>query len=244
VVGALATAFYMTRQVWLVFFGESRWATAEIASGVETSEHVVDIVAGSHGDGHGHGEPHESPWIMTMPLVILAGLSTIGFVLNLPFENNKLDFLNRWLEPVLRGAPEIKATSFGAAFALSTGALVIAVLGIVVGRAVYRNGLDRSGADPTVERLGGFAGVLENAYYLDVGLARFVSGPVTTAARFLSDGIDRGTIDGAVNGIGRTFQRAGGGLRKVQTGLVRNYALAIVFGAVLVLVFVTTRATL
>jgi len=86
--------------------------------------------------------------------------------------------------------------------------------------------------------------VLDNAYYLDVGLARFVSGPVSSAARFLSEGVDRGTIDGAVNGIGRTFQRTGGGLRKVQTGLVRNYALAIVFGAVLVLVFITTRASL
>ncbi len=232
VVGALATAFYMTRQVWLVFFGESRWAEAGA------------VHDDAHDDAHGHGEPHESPWIMTMPLVILAGLSTVGFALNLPFEKNKLDFLNRWLEPVLRGAPEIRATSFGAGFALSTGALVIAVVGIVAGRAVYRNGLDKAGADPTVERLGGFAGVLENAYYLDVGLARFVSGPVTAAARFLSEGIDRGVIDGAVNGIGRTFQRTGDGLRKVQTGLVLNYALAIVFGAVLVLLFVATRATL
>ena len=81
-----------------------------------------------------------------------------------------------------------------------------------------------------VEKLGPFAKVLANAYYLDVGLARFVSGPATSAARFLSEGIDRDTIDGAVNGIGRAFQRTGGGLRKVQTGLVRNYALAIVLG--------------
>ena len=51
-------------------------------------------------------------------------------------------------------------------------------------------------------------------------------------------------IDGAVNGIGRAFRGGGGGLRKVQTGLVRNYALAIVLGAVLLVVFVTTRATL
>jgi NADH-quinone oxidoreductase subunit L len=127
---------------------------------------------------------------------------------------------------------------------VSTGALVVAVVGIVFARSVYRNGLRAAGDDPTVEALGPFAKVLANAYYLDAGVARFVSGPATTAARFLSEGVDRDTIDGAVNGIGRTFQRAGGGLRKVQTGLVRNYALAIVLGAVLVLVFVTTRATL
>src|SRR4029077_8623088 len=98
--------------------------------------------------------------------------------------------------------------------------------------------------DPTVERLGGFANVLANAYYLDVGLARFVSGPITAGARVLSEGIDRDTIDGAVNGIGNGFRRLGGGLRRVQTGLVRNYALAIFIGAVLVLAFITTRLNL
>jgi NADH-quinone oxidoreductase subunit L len=226
-VAALATAFYMTRQVWLVFYGEERGRDQVTAEG----DHRVH-------------EPHESPWIMTIPLVVLAVLSTIGFVIDLPFEKSKLNLLDRWLAPVLRGAPEIRATSFSAGFMLSTGALVIAVLGIVWGHAWYRNGLHADGADPTVERLGPFAKVLANAYYLDVGLARFVSGPITSAARFLNDGIDRGVIDGAVDGLGRAFRGAGGGLRKVQTGLVRNYALAIVLGAFLLVVFVGTRATL
>ena len=237
--GAVLTAFYMTRQVWLVFYGKERWR--EPATGVETADDAAESHAGSHGEVH---EPHESPWIMTMPLVVLAGLAFAGGALDLPFDNNKFNVLDRWLAPVLRGAPDIRASSFSAGFALSTGALLIAILGILVGRAVYRNGLDEQGADPTVERLGPFANVLANAYYLDVGLARFVSGPVTAAARFVSEGIDRDVIDGAVNGVGRTFRGVGGGLRKVQTGLVRNYALAIVLGAVLLLVFVTTRASL
>jgi NADH-quinone oxidoreductase subunit L len=226
-VAALATAFYMTRQVWLVFYGEERWRDQVAAE----TEHAVH-------------EPHESPWIMTIPLMVLAVLATVGFVIDLPFETSKLNLLDRWLAPVLRGAPEIRATSFGAGFALSTIALVIAVGGIVVGRALYRDGLQPDGADAGVERLGPFANVLANAYYLDVGLARFVSGPVTAAARFLNEGIDRDVIDGAVNGVGRAFRSVGGGLRKVQTGLVRNYALAIVLGAVLLVVFVGTRATL
>jgi NADH-quinone oxidoreductase subunit L len=225
-IAALATAFYMTRQVWLVFYGDERWR---------------EQVAGE--EAHAVHEPHESPWIMTAPLVVLAVLSTIGFVINLPFENQKWDFLARWLEPALRGAPEVRASSFGTGFALSTGALVIAVVGIVWAHAWYRNGL-RDGADPAVERLGPFADVLANAYYLDVGLARFVSGPATAFARFLAEGIDRDVIDGAVNGLGRAFRGVGTGLRKVQTGLVRNYALGIVLGAVLLVVFVGTRATL
>jgi NADH-quinone oxidoreductase subunit L len=226
-VAALATAFYMTRQVWLVFFGDERWRDQVTVE----AEHAVH-------------EPHESPWIMTGPLAVLAVLATVGFVINLPFENSKLNFLERWLEPVLRGAPEIRATSFGSGFALSTIALVIAVGGIVWAHAWYRSGLQPDGTDEGVERLGPFAKVLANAYYLDVGLARFVSGPVTSAARFLNEGIDRDVLDGAVNGLGRVFRGAGGGLRKVQTGLVRNYALAIVLGAVLLVVFVSTRATL
>ena len=71
-----------------------------------------------------------------------------------------------------------------------------------------------------------------------------MSGPVTAFARFLDEGIDSDTIDGAVNGIGSGFRRLGGGLRRVQTGLVRNYALAIFVGAVLMLAFITTRVTL
>jgi len=228
VLGALLTAFYMTRLVWLVFYGEERWRNQPAVEA--EAEHAV----------HEPHEPHESPWIMTMPLVVLAVLAFAGGLVDLPFDNSKFNLLDRWLAPVLRGAPEIRATAFGAGLALSTGALVIAVVGIVVGRALYRNGLDAKGDDPGVERLGPFAKVLANAYYLDVGLARFVSGPVTSAARFLSEGIDRD----AVNGVGRTFRGVGGGLRKVQTGLVRNYALAIVLGAVLLLVFVTARATL
>jgi len=234
---AILTAFYMTRQVWLVFYGNERWREPAVAADAAGPNDAQTHAGSVH-------EPHESPWTMTVPLVALAVLSTVGFAIDLPFDNSKLNLLDRWLSPVLTGAPDIRASSFGAGLALSTVALVIAVVGIVVARSVYRNGLGADGDDPTVKALGPFAKVLANAYYLDVGLARFVSGPATTAARFLSEGVDRDTIDGAVNGIGRTFQHAGGGLRKVQTGLVRNYALAIVVGAVLVLVFITTRATL
>ena len=60
----------------------------------------------------------------------------------------------------------------------------------------------------------------------------------------LSDGIDRDVIDGAVNGIGRGMRDAGGGLRRIQTGLVRNYALAIMIGMAALLVWVATRVTI
>jgi len=228
-VAAIFTAFYMTRQVWLVFYDGERW---------ETSEHMTD-----RGDGHAP-KPHESPLIMLIPLFVLAGLAVVGATIDLPFERNHINLLDEWLAPILRTAPQITPTSFGAAFLLSTAALTVAIVGIVIGRAIYRNGLDSDGLDPGEKRLGALGKVFDNGYYFDIGIARFVSGPATAVARFLSVGVDRNTIDGAVNGIGHTFQRAGGGLRKVQTGLLRNYALAIVFGAVLILLFMATRATL
>jgi NADH-quinone oxidoreductase subunit L len=230
---AVLTAFYMTRQVWLVFFGPERWRDdAELIRGGGDAHEGDEVHAGAHA-----GAPHESPWTMALPLVALAGLALVGGALDLPFTNQKFNILDRWLD-----LPESHlATSFGAGLLLSTVALVIGVVGIVWAARVYRNGLRGDGADPAVERLGGFAGVLQNAWYLDIGLARFVSGPVTMFARFLSDGVDRTGIDGAVNGIATAAREGSGGLRRVQTGLVRNYALGIAIGTVLLLLYVATR---
>ena len=233
-VAAVFTAFYMTRQVWLVFYDPERW---------EQSEHMAPRASDDTPDGH-ERKPHESPTIMVIPLIVLAFLALFGATVDLPFEHNHINLLDEWLAPILRTAPTITPSSFGAAFVLSTIALVIAIVGIVVGRAVYRNGLDADGLDPGEQRLGVLGRVFDNGYYFDSGIAKLVSGPLTAVATFLSVGVDHGIIDGAVNGVGRAFRGAGGGLRKMQTGLARNYALAIVGGAVLLLVFLTTRATL
>jgi NADH-quinone oxidoreductase subunit L len=192
------------------------------------------------GETHGEFEPHESPWTMYVPLIALALLSVVGGFIDLPFTNAKINVLDRWLD-----LPESHvASSFGAGLVLSTVALVIGVIGIVWAVRVYRNGLRRDGTDPTVVRLGGFAGVLQNAWYIDIGVSRFVSGPATAFARFLSEDVERGGIDGAVNGVAAAARGGGGGLRRLQTGLVRNYALGIALGTVLLLLYVATRVTL
>ena len=109
--------------------------------------------------------------------------------------------------------------------------------------ATYRRGLADPERDPTAERLGPVARVLANAYYVDAGLARLVSGPFSAFARFLAGPVDREVIDGTVEGIGTGATRASGLVRRLQTGLVRNYALGIVLGAVLIICYVITRAT-
>jgi NADH-quinone oxidoreductase subunit L len=246
-VTALLTAFYMTRQVYLVFWGDERWRSAEIIAATEQSDSPVmhaETPAGSDVHDEGHGvEPHEAPWTMALPLVSLAVLAAVGGVINLPFAAQKLDFLTRWLEPVFHNVPEANP-SFSTGFALSTVAVILAVIGIVGCWSWYKAAQQRKVLDPAIDRLGPFATVLANAYYLDVGLSRLVSGPVTAFANFLSRGVDHDVVDGAVNGIGTGFREIGGGLRRVQTGVVRNYALGIVFGAVLLMIWFATRVTM
>jgi NADH-quinone oxidoreductase subunit L len=174
---------------------------------------------------------------MYIPLMVLAFFSLVGGFIDLPFTNAKLNVLDRWLQ-----VPEGPvAPHFSTALFLSIIALALGVLGIAWGVSVYRRGLRADGADDTVERLGGFAPVLENAWYIDSAVARTVSGPVTSFANFLSDDVDKGVIDGAVNGVGNAARAGGGGLRRVQTGLVRNYALGIAFGTVILLLYISTR---
>ncbi len=277
-VAALLTAFYMTRQVWLVFYGNERWNAGanvhDVAHDSGTGAASTDTAApggasptaasavlrtgvaeeASGGGGRPHaGEagveareheplvPHESPPTMTMPLVVLAALSAVGGLLALPFTQQHIEFLTSWLEPSLRGAPELTAPSFATALTLSVAAIAVGLVGIFFGATMYRAGLAEDLVDPLERRLGAVGRMLEHAYYFDETLARIVSGPVTVFARVMANGVDRGVIDGAVNGLGRLVQGAGSGLRAVQTGRVRNYALAIASGTALLLVFMLTR---
>ena len=81
------------------------------------------------------------------------------------------------------------------------------------------------------------APILGRAFHYDETVGRLVSGPFRRVADWLSDTFDARGVDGAVNGVGKLVQRAGTGLRGVQSGLVRNYALWIVIGAVGLLLF-------
>ncbi|MFZ9795343.1 MAG: NADH-quinone oxidoreductase subunit L [Ilumatobacteraceae bacterium] len=118
---ALLTAYYMTRQVIMVFFGEARWHDA-------SSEH------GAHGDFR----PHESPKVMLIPLMVLAVLSVVGGAMQLPFSKD-LHFLEHWLEPVVEEAERsISGTwAYDNKYVLLLAAIVVAAAGIALSLAVY-----------------------------------------------------------------------------------------------------------
>ena len=130
VVAALFTAFYMTRQVWLVFY--DRRTVAPIAERRDTKSASRTSRRGSC-----------SSRCSCSPCFAL-----FGGLIDLPFVNVDFDILDRWLEPVFAGVQPEHASSFFQGFALSTVALVVAIIGIVIGRAVYLRGLKADGADP------------------------------------------------------------------------------------------------
>jgi NADH-quinone oxidoreductase subunit L len=177
-VTALLTAYYMTRQVILVFFGEARWHDA-------SAEH------GAHGDF----TPRESPRVMLVPLVVLAALSVVGGFMQLPFSKD-LHFLGHWLAPVVEESERsIKGTwAYDNKYVLLGGAVVVAVAGIALSFATYA--MRRL---PAVEPK-----VFANAWFYDAGVAkidaRVVDGAVNgvgAAARGLG-GLARRTQSGFV----------------------------------------------
>jgi len=217
-VTALLTAYYMTRQVIMVFFGHARWAD-------QADEH------GAHGDF----QPHESPKIMLMPLVALAGLSIVGGAMQLPFSKD-LHFLEKWLEPVIEfGEADISGTwPYDNKYLLLGVAVVVALTGIALSVLVY--GKNKIAAiEPAI---------LEQAWHYDRAVSAFMGGP----GRQVFDGVawvDANVVDGAVNGVGRLVRGSAGEVRKAQTGYVRQYAAALGVAVVLLLVwFVVIRGIL
>jgi NADH-quinone oxidoreductase subunit L len=249
---ALLTAFYMTRETWLVFFGNERFLAATPESGEADAEQPADTpgelslesptVAAwvppkparlSH-------PPHESPLTMTFPIVALAVLAAVGGVLSLPFKS--IEFLTQWLEPVFADASKIDVTSFLAGTTLEGISVVFGLIGLFLAYRIYRRGIPTPTDDPLPADLGLAGRLFQHAYYVDEGIATLVRGPVYRFADWLNRGFDLGIIDGAVNGVATLVRDAGIRLRRVQTGLVRNYALGVVIGAVALLIFLAVRA--
>jgi NADH-quinone oxidoreductase subunit L len=217
VITALLTAYYMTRQVIMVFFGEARW-----------NDHAEEN--GAHGDH----TPHESPWTMVTPLVILAGLSIVGGAMQLPFSKST-HFLEHWLEPVIHHSEvSISGTwAYSNKWLLLVLAILIAVSGVVAAIAVYAKGKFKI-IEPKI---------LADAWRYDSAVSAIVGGPGRAPFGGVA-AFDAKVVDGAVNGIGSEVRAASGLLRKMQSGLVRSYAFVIGLGAVVLLAWFLLRGIL
>ncbi len=231
---AVLTAFYMTRQVIMVFFGEAKWES--LANADEAPEGDEELASTAHGEF----KPHESPPIMLFPLVVLAGLAAVGGIIQLPsfgiVPSSLRHKLEDFLHPVVEFAEaEITDTAaYDAKVLLALLAIVCSFVGIALAVAIYA----KHKAEPMEPE------ILADGWGYDRAITAFMGGP----GRKAFDAIvwfDRTIIDGAVNGAATTVSKTAGVMRKGQTGNVRNYAGIIGIGVVLLLVwFVIVRGVL
>jgi NADH-quinone oxidoreductase subunit L len=166
---------------------------------------------------------------MWVPLAVLAVLAVLGGLLDLPFAA-RLEFLGRWLEPVVGEAETHLDVATGLKWVLAIIATVAALSGLALGYLVYEKRRAKA-VEPEF---------LAHAWYYDEAVSAFMGGPGEEAFEGVAL-FDKEVVDGAVNGTGGGFRLIGRGLRRAQTGFVRNYALGIGVGAVLLLVWFVTR---
>jgi NADH-quinone oxidoreductase subunit L len=220
IVTAFMTAFYSFRAVFVPFWGPSRLDK-------KVAHHI-----------------HESPRVMIVPLVVLAVLACLGGYVGLPhFLGGSA--VEGFLSPVFEeGAHH---TAGVGAHAAGVG-LEVAFLGISVVVALAGIGLAyfMYVVRPTVpvdlaRGLGPLYTLLSNKYYVDELYMAVVVNPLKGLADWLAQVFDARGIDGLVNGIAAFFGWSGQTTRKVQTGSVRNYALSILLGAVVLVGYFVLR---
>jgi len=225
---AVLTAFYMTRQVIMVFFGEAKWTSA--ANEAEAPEPAEGEEPIETHDAHGEFKPHESPPIMWIPLVVLAGIAALGGIINLPgfrgIPSGTQLRLEEWLHPVVEfGEASIKdGWAYQNKELLALVAIVAAFIGITLAWVVY----ERKRVKPWEPTL--FA----NGWYYDAAISWFMGKPGREGFQAVTD-FDAKVVDGAVNGVGVAVKETATEARKGQTGYVRQYAGIIGIGVVLLL---------
>ncbi|MFZ0736047.1 MAG: NADH-quinone oxidoreductase subunit L [Candidatus Acidiferrales bacterium] len=217
ILGAMLTAFYMFRLLFLTFFGKPRY-----------DEHKVHV--------------HESPKNMTVPLILLAVLAVGGGWFALPTMIGGPDHFLNFLQPVFHAAPaagaEATATPADALIkSLLAPAVIVALIGFLTAWWFYIRRPDVP--KKLAQSLHGLYELVLNKYFVDeIYLALIVRPLLWISTNVLWHIIDEGVIDGAVNGVAISAQGIGGEARRLQSGNARSYATWVVIGAVCITVFV------
>ncbi len=221
-VTALLTAYYMSRLTGLAFFGTDRWGRRAPVDAAN------DMVADHHAEG-AISQPHESGWIMTVPLWILAFFAAVAGVMAI--SSSRFSLAN-WIDPVFGSNLYQDHLTTATLWVLGILDAVLALVGVAVGLRLWATRAER----PRLE-----AAFLRGAWYVNELYDAVFGRPSERLAAFCADVVDPKIIDGAVNGIASGVRDSGAVLRRTETGYVRNYVLGIVVGSVLVLAFMLTR---
>jgi len=235
-IAAGMTAFYMFRALFMTFFGQSR-----------VDEHVAHHI-------------HESPKIMTVPLMVLAVLSVIGGYIGVPHVLGGANHIHQFLAPVLGGGAEPgkahagisilsqawasggEGGGHGAALELlmMVVSVVIALIGIGIAYLFYV----KNPAIPKLvaEKWKGLYKLVFNKYYVDELYEILFIKSLKNLGTGLWKGFDDFIIDGTINGIAYLIGVVSGGMRKIQTGLVQNYAFSMIVGGIVIAAYYIVRA--
>ncbi len=207
VITAILTAYYMSRLFVLTFRGTERFR--EVTS------------------GH---DPHESSWVMTTPLVILAILSALGGLLDLPWVHH--NSLAGFLAPTFGYVATLGAQSTMAQWGLASVDAAAAIIGLLAAFTMWRGISSSSRYESSF---------LEHVWRWDDFYDATIGRPLAKAAAFTDTVIEDKVIDGGVMGLATGVRRSAEGVRKVQSGFVRHYALATLLGVAVIVVYLVAR---
>jgi NADH-quinone oxidoreductase subunit L len=206
---AFITAFYMFRAVFMVFFGKSRVEP-------EVAHHV-----------------HESPPVMTVPLMLLAIGSAVGGLVGIPIIEGGHVFKD-FLAPSITYSAGHHVGHYSISFEVGMMAfsMLVAFAGIFVAYRMYIRKPDLPGI--LAQKFKVAYELIYNKYYVDEIYDMAVVEPIVESSNFLWTGVDNKVVDGAVNGSAGVVVWLSAHVRKLETGFLQNYALAIVLGVALI----------
>jgi NADH-quinone oxidoreductase subunit L len=207
------------------------WALAA-ATAVMTAVYMTRLFSYTFlGKARGHHEAHESPAVMTVPLMVLGVLSALGGFIGIPHAS----WLEHWLEPIVPSAKEMEGLGHSLEWGLMALSVVLAGTAVFFGLRFFSN-MDR--AEKVKRRFSGLHKILENKWYVDEFFEAVIVNPIGGMCRALWRGFDVAVIDGVVNGVGRAATWTGQTLRVLQSGSIQTYGVYLLLGMVAFLVFI------
>ncbi|MCB1140897.1 MAG: NADH-quinone oxidoreductase subunit L [Leptospiraceae bacterium] len=220
VAGAMTTAFYMFRLVFLTFYGEER-----------IDHHVKEHL-------------HESPFSITFPLVVLAIGAAVAGWLQIPhLFFGGVHILDDFFAPIFDKSDVVTKAwgivkhphemSHSLEWTLMILSVAVAVTGIVIARTIF---IGKKSVPPADKDFKGLPKLIYAKYYVDEIFEAYIIQPLVMISEALAEW-DKKFIDGTVVGVGRLFLNLSEGFRKLQTGVVGDYALFIVLGSVVIIFF-------
>jgi NADH-quinone oxidoreductase subunit L len=243
--GVFVTAFYTFRMIFMTFHGEERWRTAAAAEHHAHNDHSHDQQGhDTGGRGHGVHEPHESPWVVTLPLVLLAipsvviGYLTIGSLFSGWFGGSIV--VNEANDVVADLAKEFAGAGAAILHAPLHLPFWLAAGGVFSAWYLY---LKNTALPAKIQqRLSFVYRILVNKYYFDWFNENVLAALARIFGKVLWKAGDGALIDGVlVDGSARTIGWFASVIRRVQTGYVYTYAFAMVLGLAAFLYFFVLR---